>query len=338
MALLFFDGFDYANNAAVGTLGGWSYSGEWYLDTSLGRFGTKGIRNTGMYGQHMTRVLSSPVSTIIVGFAINPYTPQNTHIMTLGNSSNFQLGLFKTNPGGALYVMRTDGTVLASSSAILVPGTWNYVEMKVTIHDTAGAVEVRVNGISVMSASGIDTKHEGSSVIEYVRWGNAITSSCDFNFDDVYICDTSGTVNNDFLGDVKVVRLKPSAAGDLTQFTPLSGENYTNVDEATDDGDTTYVSTATAGHVDLYHVENLAATPLAIYGVKPLSVIRKDDAGSLTARNIVKSGTTTATGITVAPGTSYAQFSDIIQVDPNTSSAWTKSAVDSLQIGIERVS
>jgi hypothetical protein len=62
-----------------------------------------------------------------------------------------------------------------------------------------------------------------------------------------------------FFGDVQVETIRPDAAGNHTDFTPLAGSNFQNVDETTPDGDTTYNFSSTVNHKDTYRLADLAA-------------------------------------------------------------------------------
>ena len=64
------------------------------------------------------------------------------------------------------------GTTLPGESPpyTLAAGQWYYMEVKVTIDDSAGAYEVRINGTTVASASGIDTRNSGTGLIDRVQF------------------------------------------------------------------------------------------------------------------------------------------------------------------------
>lgn len=114
--------------------------------------------------------------------------------------------------------------------------------------------------------------------------------------------------------------------------------NTGNVNQATEDGDTTFVYGSTAGLSDLYNIAQLGATPSSIVAVQTRMCSRKSDTGLRTARVQVKSGATTSNGTTVTMGTSYSyQGAKVDTVDPNTSAAWTAAAVNALSIGVQVV-
>jgi hypothetical protein len=233
------------------------------------------------------------------------------------------------------------GTLLATSSQPLGAALWTFLEVKATIADSGGLVQVRLDGTQVLSFTG-DTRNAGTAEIATVRFSNHHISSGNrhtLRLDDVYVCDTSGGRNDDFLGDVKVVTLRPNADTAQVDFTPSTGSvHYALVAEAPDDdGDASYVESGTVGHKDLYGYQDLTGSPAAIMAVQVATVARKDDAGSRSLRAVLKSGATTANGTTRVLGTSYALYDGRFEVDPATGAAWTKAGVDALQAGVEVV-
>jgi hypothetical protein len=110
------------------------------------------------------------------------------------------------------------------------------------------------------------------------------------------------------------------------------------VNETLYNEDSNYVSSATVGNKDLYDVTDLPFTPSSVYAVKVTWRARKDDATTRTVRANLKSGATTANGATKAMGASYQSYSDVYLTDPNTSAAWTVSAVNAIQVGPEIIS
>ena len=86
-------------------------------------------------------------------------------------------------------------------------------------------VELRLDGAPLLSFTG-DTRNAGTAEIAMVRFSNHHISSGNrhtLRLDDVYVCDTSGGRNDDFLGDVKVVTLRPNADTAQADFTPSAG-------------------------------------------------------------------------------------------------------------------
>lgn len=229
------------------------------------------------------------------------------------------------------------GTVLATSVQTLPTASFSYIELKATIHSSTGAYELRVNGVTWVSGTGANTQSTANATTNQILVGPAASLSASLSryYDDLYICDTSGSTNNDFLGDCRVDTLLPNADGTYTDFTPNSGSNhYSRVAEGAPDT-TTYVTSSTVDQKDTYAFQDLTAVTGTIKGIQVNNAALKDDAGARSIANVVRSGTTDAVGSTVALSTSQLIYSSVHETDPNTSAAWTESGVNSMQAGVK---
>jgi hypothetical protein len=101
------------------------------------------------------------------------------------------------------------------------------------------------------------------------------------------------------------------------------------------DGDVTYISDATAGDISDFAHEAITLVG-TIYGVIHVSYVRKDDAGAKTFRQVLlSSGTTETNGADIAATASYLYYYDPMDVDPNTSAAFTTSAYNASTRGVK---
>src|SRR5207253_5492268 len=89
-------------------------------------------------------------------------------------------------------------------------------------------------GTSRATANG-NTRNSGISGVRFVRYGSSAANiSFNRSYDDIVINNALGTVNNDFLGDVRVIGLLPTAVGTNSQLARTGGTsagNYTAVNE-----------------------------------------------------------------------------------------------------------
>jgi hypothetical protein len=215
----------------------------------------------------------------------------------------------------------------------LATDTWYYIEVLMTTHPTTGAYELRVDGVNVLSGSNVDTEFTGTNNHDTIRFGG---SADGYKYDDIYVLNTSGSVNNTFLGDREVVGLLPNAVGDSADWTnsAASGDNFEYVDEAGSDGDSTYNESNTTNHVDLYNFENLTGSS-DINGIQ-VNAIRRVTTGSNTFYQPCKSGATTSDGTSESvSSTTYGTGRRVMESDPDTSTAWTTSGLGSAQFGIK---
>lgn len=279
-------------------------------------------------------------------FCIRIYVTNNTSanaFLKLTEGATYHL-TFMINSSAQIEVRRGgySGTVLGNSGGATVPtGTWVQLTVKAVIHDTAGSVEVRMNGnpTPIINLSSVDTRNGGTGVINRLYAGSETgAGSNGTRFTDMAVWNDSGESPNDWVGDVRVDSYNVTADGASSQFTPSAGANWECVADENADGDTSYVESGTNGHIDLYEIENMAHSPSVIHAVAVTALARKTDAGSGALKLKMDSGGTGAAGSseTLADG-SYARYIYARGVDPNTSAAWAKSAVDALKIGVEAV-
>jgi hypothetical protein len=229
------------------------------------------------------------------------------------------------------------GTVIGTSAPLAMPTNgWQWVEVYGLIDPTAGAVTVRVNGVAVLTLTGVNTK--GSSVSSTVRRIGFQTqeSGGTFNFDTQhwYVCDNTGAAPwNTFLGDVRVVNLYPTA-DDAVQFTPNGdATNHQNVARVPPVPFTDFNSSSTVGQQDTFAMTQVDASTPVILGVHNKPLLYKNDAGAREAASVLKSGVTTDVGPSNVLSNTAAQLLRIYQVDPNTSAQWTLAAVNALKAG-----
>lgn len=333
MALVFIESFEGVATADLAER--YSYASVGVSD-GVGRYGTRAARpgNT-----TSLRVRVPNHDTYIFGFAFR----MDSNTLTLDqNILRFQDSALSTHIYVSIRGNQNKITVVgpfgsySSYDFEILAYVWYYLEFKATIHDSAGSYEIRINGITQQSYSGLDTKVGSNAGVDYIAIGVG-TNGYYYYCDDIYICDDTGSTNNDFLGDVRIVALYPNAAGDQTDWTPSTGNNYDCVNDAQPNDDTDYVSTSTATNEDLYNIENITISG-EILGVQVNARFRKDDAGSRKLKLAMKSDATTiySSGYSVTDDYIYEEF--VSDVDPDGDVAWTVAGLNALQIGANLVS
>ena len=213
---------------------------------------------------------------------------------------------------------------------------WYYVEVKVTIDDSVGVIQVKVNGNNVINLTNQDTRNGANAVINKIRFA-APGNNQAYWHDDLYILDTTGTKNNDFLGDIRVDVLRPDGAGTYTDFTPSTGSNYENVDESPGpDDDTTYNEATNIGDQDSYNLDALPSpSGTTIHGVKSQITARKTDAGTREIKVLTRSGTTDDLGNAISLSDTYTTPCKVLEDNPDDSLAWEDADVNALEVGVE---
>jgi hypothetical protein len=364
MTLIFTESFDlFAGNTT-------DYGYKWFdrsfgnatLGSTTGRFGGSAAQISASVGSpssgtgYIGAGLGTDYTTFVVGFAMNIQSlPVGTAFFWVVDSAN-TTQLYMAVDVGVLapyFVRSGSGTRLCTSSRSVPTGSWVYVEVPMNISATAGWCEIWLDGTLTASYYGTNTSRASSNGntlsglaagARTVRIGCQISGSLvtnTFLYDDLYVCNTAGTVNNDRLGDVHVMSLLPtgaSAAGGHTQFTiggtTPAATNYQSVNEATPNVDVTYVADNTVGHVDTYAYADLPTTASVVRGVAAQYVARKDDAGLRQIQAVVRqSGTDAYSPSVFNLGASYQSAQLIMETNPVTGLPWTVSDVNGDEFG-----
>lgn len=332
--LLFIDGFDhYATADITKKWSSYSYS---TIGTGTGRRGGNCLNVQGT-SRVVQKNFAAHLSSIIVGMAFKYSGTDGATAFGLRdgvvNSTRITM-----RSDGRIQIMRGDTTVVASSLPGVIPlGEWFYLEAKYAFGETTGAAEVRVNGNTVIGLTNVNTSDSGVSgysniIVGAVGTGSAVGAGL---VDDLYLCDTSGSVNNDFLGDCRVDAYLPTSDGALSAWTPEpAGVHYTTVDDATPNA-TDYVSSATVGNKELFGVPDMINTPLSIFGVQLAAAAWKTDAGFREIKNIVRVSGTDYPSSALAVTETSAYKLNIWDQNPATSTAWTDAAVNAAEWGVE---
>jgi hypothetical protein len=338
MALLTFEGFEaYANTTQLGQAANTTtVAGS--INTSTVRTGARSLQ-LAFFSAEFTRRFTRSGTVVIFGFGAH---------FTFSTSSSIRFRLFDTVANtaqtgfdvtfaGVLSVIRNT-TTLATAAGNEPGNTWMYYEMKIDLASTAtGSYELRRNGATVLSATSVQTITGSSIDVNAIRLQTQSTNNNTCYVDDLYVCDGSGSINNDFLGGVRVEALRPDG-NHAVGWTPNTGANWEAVDDTTPDDDTTYVSASTTA-TDLYTLTDLPANASVVHGVNTLVRARKTGSGTATMRAVIDSAGSQAVGPDLTPDLQnpYTYTNALRETDPNTAAAWGVSAVNALRAGVRRV-
>lgn len=169
----------------------------------------------------VAKILPGNYSRTIVGFAF---------VCSLGAAAGIQFNDIVGNGAqlslwvdslGKINVTRgnmTGGTIIFTSSALFLANAWHYLEIDFTIHNTAGAYTIWLDGTQITTASGVNTRGSGSN--NYWNVIIPLARSSVGGFDDMYIRDnTNGTATR--YGDSTIDRMQVTANSSV-QFTPAA--------------------------------------------------------------------------------------------------------------------
>jgi hypothetical protein len=216
----------------------------------------------------------------------------------------------------------------------LKPDAWHYVSFDLHLSNT-GSIQLYLDGALVDSFTG-DTLSAAANV-RVVELYSA--SSRIYLLDDIYFGDdTAGSGPTAQFGDAVIEQLLPTADGAATQFTPSTGSNFQNVDDATPDDDTTYNSATSVGPRDMFTLGNLTSGSGDIHAVQTFLRVKKMSAGPRAVRPVVAlsgSPSIESTEGEFGPTTDnyLSTFTDLFQSPAG--SDWTVSDVNNIEYGYE---
>lgn len=344
MALLWCDGFDHYGSRGPMLDGPYLEVGTSVtLSTAQARTGARSILLSANQVA-LRRGLGAPRDRVGLGaaFYFTTFPTQNGDCILFqwrdtGNTAHVSLVL---NSDGTLQFRRGTGggTVIGPQSAqVMGANSWNHVEACVAFSDTAGTVEARVNGVVVISATGLDTVNTANIPCTQVVIFNRTSAAAGVaHIDDVFAWDAIGAINADFLGDCRVYTIAPNANTAFAEWAANSGQPWDAIDDAAPDDDGTYITTATVGAESQFELANLPADVVSVRGVVLATRMRKTEAGDAFVRVGMVSGAFEGYGDDRAITTAYVTYHDVIERDPQNGASWTPAAVNNAKLKIER--
>jgi hypothetical protein len=342
MALLWVDGFEAYRTACSwndGVLGYrllrryadiGSVDGRHLITT--GRFSTYCLQIFGDTNGYLLTPALTTNDTLIVGIAVMPTQfggAGDWRIISLFDGT--QQGINVRYFYGDVAIYR-DTTLLATSTGLnWQKYQWRYLELKVKCHDTTGTYEVRLGENTILSATGVDTKAGSNAYHDKVHiWGTGTSPL----LDDFYICDSSGSDNNNFLGNVRVDDIYPNGDNSVAWTKSGGSTNYENVDETPlADDDTTYVESSTTNQTDLYDYGSISGVG-SIKGIQINTDCTETDATSYTLITPVSLSGNQSDDTAQAVASSYTTLMRIVERDPD-GNLWTINNVNAAQFGVK---
>jgi len=284
---------------------------------------------------------------------------------SVGQQLQFEMVAYNSEnkPGGFYWRLqvRRGSTVLATSTKIFELSQWYYIEVKATVRTgTNGSFAMRwwtpfstsatVDTFQGATITGINTANQGTDGADRARMSlqsAPLTSSADaIRADDWYVCDSTGSINNDYLGKQMIEEMQPNGngnsivwdlAGGATSVTDAWAESA--LAQSTTEDDKRVTSDVTdekelATYTDLaVHLKN------TIRGVMLHTDHKMDTAGQRNFVPLLRKTTGTpaeseGTQVLVT-GTAVTGSSEVFELDPNTGAAWTQTNLNAAEFGVK---
>jgi hypothetical protein len=167
----------------------WSATG--ITSVAGGRTGNAGSISGSSTSQFTIPALNEG-ATVTLGFAFKTSTlaAARTFLQLASDAGATNHTTVQANIDGSVVVRLggTAGTALGTTTVgLIAANVWNYVEIQVTLHDTAGSMKFRLNGTELLSVGPVDTKLSGTkTVFDTIRLSGG-GSGATAMYDDLYL-------------------------------------------------------------------------------------------------------------------------------------------------------
>jgi hypothetical protein len=335
MALLWFDGFDELPDSGQGTyLTSAGYLFALGVSHTVGR-GNKGrcVDLTGNTSQLQRYVGST--SEIFTGFGFKydgSLVVDNVVSFARDTGQAIEVGLkVQRTLSNGLQLTNEDGSVIHGQTVgnIIQQNVWAYLEHHIVFNGVASKWVCRVNNQQVA-----DITFDGTGLtMDRVAFDKQASGS--HFIDDLYILDTSGTTNIDFLGDVFVENIPLASDASPIQFTPVgSVVNFSAINETGPSDDNKYTVSSAVGARDMFNVAGLNILVDQVFAVMVGIRHRKIGSGAVTVRAVLNDGTVDTLGAEFAPDTDFR--TDFLSFSETPSgSPWTINDFNNITVGYE---
>lgn len=231
-----------------------------------------------------------------------------------------------------------NGTTLCATSSFFTMLTAEFHVFEVHFKHAAspnGIIEVKFDGTLVLSFSGAT---DAQSQITLIRLHQSSNNNSDTFYDDIALNDTSGSVDNSWVGDGGVLAaLVPTATGTYTGFLASgSASTWQSTDEIPANS-TDFAYTSVSGTVTTFVMSDISGLPagasisriwLELYAKETAAVGDK-------IATFLRSGAANSTGTSQSLTIAFARYvSDEYVTDPRVTGAWTVTAVNNIEAGM----
>jgi len=217
------------------------------------------------------------------------------------------------------------------------------IEMKVTIADSDGIIQVKIDGVLDIDITG-DTRSvaaAGGDIPGRFYAGCPVHGYLDnLYWDDIAINNDAGSINNSWIGQGGILALMPASDVYLGGMEPSTGEDrFACVDEIPSNGDTDYIYNYTdVSCMVALGLSNLIDTALlsVVNAVCWWASARRDGSGDPTVEPVFR-----IDGANYYPGTgqvladAYADKSEIFELNPATDLPWTSEEINDMAAGVK---
>jgi hypothetical protein len=279
---------------------------------------------------YLTWTPASTITELYLGFGYWAETLPTTGTKRLVNFLGPNV-LLEVQNGGTLRMNSQ------SASAGLSAQTWHYIEVYFKPCNAGGVIQVKLDGTLVLDVSGDTTSSQ--EYVTSIQFHNGTENACTGAFDDMVVNDTNGAVNNTWPGPVRLLPVRPNAAGASAQWARAGldlGANHVQAARLGKWGDVPVLQAGATGLKDSFVVD----VPDLPAGATITNIIAVARATAGSGSGSIKLGVrgpggTESQSASQALGAAYKVLAHVVPLNPDDSAVWEEADLSGLQVSIE---
>lgn len=246
-------------------------------------------------------------------------------------TTQFQV-LCKTNG-----VVSTLNPTQNSAAGVVSTGVWHYLEVWLKPLNSGGRMTLKIDGTTIFDFTG-DTTGNAEYCTQFQLRGSGAAPNETY-WDDVVVNDTSGSDNNTWPGQVRLLPIYTRAAGDNAQWGRAGidyGNNFSQVRASlTDIEEYAVVQTDTLDNLDQYLVDVPDLPADATIKNVVAQIAARLESGTGNIRVGIEAGGTLSESADQALSNAWKYYSRVLSLNPGTAAAWTESDLSAVQMGVK---
>lgn len=231
-----------------------------------------------------------------------------------------------------------DNTTTTTGTSVLALDRWYRIEVKA---DNVGDLAtLLIDGIQEMEASYTGLISTGAIAFGH-KYSSGPTITSTYYIDNAILNDSSGSVNNTWVGEELVHIAIPYSNGATNNWTSSNGvTNYLEIDDSNNnDGDTSYVKSTAQNQIDLYKpalFQNLLAFDTDIITAIAVGCgDKRDGATNATITLRMTDGTNILESSSITTSSAYIVRNQLISETAPDGSPWSWAQYKNLEIGVK---
>jgi len=304
---------------------------SWTRSNTRARTGTYsfGVSTAGLQDLQLSWPLTNTIYGGLGIYTTSTYIDAIEIAVKRVNSFDRDQCKLKLSPDSSTISLYRYTTFIDQVSVDNLYGRWFYIGFKLHVSNNYGIVIVELDGEEVWNLTDLNTAYYDPAI----PVSKVVLSAKGYTYFDDIKFKTDAIPG---VGGLEV--LFPTGSGSYSGWTPSAGTPYQCIDEApasyTDylyaDSDTLNIKHSfTHGTLSSYY-NNIPCVAVA-------GIAKTDESGPGGLRTFIENNGTVSAGGTVAVGIGSKYIYQFLELDPATSSAWTKSGINATEFGIETV-